>query len=378
MAKLGRTPWLLGILFVLLAAAAWWWNRPAPVVDTGSTTADFRTVMGDLAAQTKQNLGAADDFSVLVTDNAMPIGTVLRVSSTVPVDDESCVALPEPTKRNSPSFAPSVTMSRKLAGSFGLADVVPVLGGSKMGAERSDELELSFQNVGYRLLTDARLAALLAKPECRNSFGNEPRWVIRGYVEGARRLIIRNARDNTLAADIESVSNFDASASGNSELTMIDPAEVPFLQLVSLVQPPKAGEAPVVASAAATVPTAATGQLYIQRDSADQASNAKSAAASFESSGIAVASGIEAIASDKMPSTAQIRYFNDSDRAKAQQAADAIRGDYPDVQVVRVGLPAPTGQLEAWLTSRSAEPAAGAARRSAAVRAPTAERAQRF
>jgi hypothetical protein len=339
--------WAAAIV-AIIAGLLMWINWPEDPAKRPPPT-DFKTIMAGLAGQTKANLGDADDFSVLPTEIAMPIGTVMRVSTTVPIDDEACLAVPEPHKNAAPNFSPSIKMSRRLAGDFGLAKIVPVLGGTKLAAERNDELEVSFDDVGYRILSDSKLDGLLKQPACRAAFGGQPRWVVRGYVAGTRRLIIRNARDNSLAGDIEKVSDFQLSGSGKDELSFIDKTETPFLELVSVVTPPEPGKPAVQATPAAPVAAQTPGLLYVQRDRADRSGDPADAVEALKRTGVSVASAVEAIASDKMPSTTQVRYFNDGDRALAGQVAATLKADYPDVQIIRVGLPAPRGQLEAWL-----------------------------
>lgn len=69
-----------------------------------------------------------------------------------------------------------------------------------------------------------------------------------------------------------------------------------------------------------------------------------------------VESHVERIPTQKMPNGAQVRYFNEVDAAKANRCASILRPDFPKIQVVRVGLPSPKGQLEIWLPKTSRAP----------------------
>jgi len=62
-----------------------------------------------------------------------------------------------------------------------------------------------------------------------------------------------------------------------------------------------------------------------------------------------VESKVQRIPTKKMPDTAQVRYFNESDAAIANRCVEILRKAYPDARVVRIGLPSPRGQLEVWL-----------------------------
>ena len=63
-----------------------------------------------------------------------------------------------------------------------------------------------------------------------------------------------------------------------------------------------------------------------------------------------VAKAIEKIDTTKMPSDPQVRYFNEADRGKAEQITAELKvKGYATAEPVRLGLPAPVGQVEVWL-----------------------------
>ena len=62
-----------------------------------------------------------------------------------------------------------------------------------------------------------------------------------------------------------------------------------------------------------------------------------------------VASSVEKIDSLKMPIVAQVRYFNEADKPLAETALAQLQKQFPNAKLVRIALPAPTGQLEVWL-----------------------------
>jgi hypothetical protein len=92
-----------------------------------------------------------------------------------------------------------------------------------------------------------------------------------------------------------------------------------------------------------------TGPVYLQRDVADSSGNAAKLKDLLAAQAFAVVPQVESIESDKMPSIAQVRYFNKSDEALADKAVAVLRQVYPSAAKLYVGLKAPQGQLEVWL-----------------------------
>ena len=62
-----------------------------------------------------------------------------------------------------------------------------------------------------------------------------------------------------------------------------------------------------------------------------------------------VESTIDKLPTEKMPDTTQVRFFNASDAELANRCLIIVQQRYPNARVVRIGLPAPAGQLEVWL-----------------------------
>ena len=66
-----------------------------------------------------------------------------------------------------------------------------------------------------------------------------------------------------------------------------------------------------------------------------------------------IESQVQKIPPQKMPDTAQVRYFNASDEALANRCVGILKQAYPNARVVRIGLPSPKGQLEVWLPRKT-------------------------
>jgi hypothetical protein len=109
--------------------------------------------------------------------------------------------------------------------------------------------------------------------------------------------------------------------------------------------------------------------VYVQRDKADGSDNADKVLALLTEQRFDVAGQVESIPTDKMPTLAQVRYFNASDEAVADKALAILRQIYPSAAKLFVGLKAPKGQLEVWLPKAGSEKQAAANKRAAMMAA---------
>lgn len=67
------------------------------------------------------------------------------------------------------------------------------------------------------------------------------------------------------------------------------------------------------------------------------------------SANIPVIQRIEGIDSSRAPKFAQVRYFNNDDRAASERVLLELKKEFPDATATRIPLPAPKGQLEVVL-----------------------------
>ena len=87
----------------------------------------------------------------------------------------------------------------------------------------------------------------------------------------------------------------------------------------------------------------------MQRDKADHSGRADKILEALAEQRFNVVYTVEAIDGDKVPKTAQVRYFSPGDEAAADKALALLKQLYPDAAKLYVGLKAPKGQLEVWL-----------------------------
>jgi hypothetical protein len=90
------------------------------------------------------------------------------------------------------------------------------------------------------------------------------------------------------------------------------------------------------------------GIIYIQIDKADHSAAGNELAQELRQSSFNVKS-IEKIQSAQIPKISQVRYSSEGDRAKAEQIQAILKKKRHDA-IIQFFAPAPTGQLEVWLT----------------------------
>lgn len=255
-----------------------------------------------------------------------------------------------------------------------------------------------------QVLADNDITKILSKPECRMSLSTSSVWLVRGYILGQRNFLLKSENANKVKANTK-IASFDIDVgSGNTSVSLTDESEKGFLQIVSQVTFREADVAATVgrteADVAATVwrteaddvatnkggktydaatdkgskgwgiLTADTigdrfviapaiieqpklvgtsGLVYVQRDRQDLSNNGESIVKALQNASFNVERNIERIDSSRMSKTAQVRYFNENDKALANRALTELQRLFPTAVLVRIGLPAPSGQIEIWL-----------------------------
>ena len=322
-----------------------------------------------LAARSSRRIGKADNFQIIVTQAAYPVGTLMRPGTTIPVDYSSCLPASVPPFVKTPSLFPGYEMTSETAAGFGLDEAV-LKGIAEAGGKvaRGKIVRLDFADSGLTTLSDSDVEKLATSTGCA-ALLREKVWLVRGYIFGRRSFQIERSRENSGSAKVTRVANFDVKLSdGNSALSISDTEPVGFLQIISALEPRGASASPapqpsampgtgsfpasvVTANLRVEAPTAPRreGRIYVQRDRADASGSDERLVSALRQAGLEVMPRVEPIASDKMPAAAQVRYFNDEDAALAVKAVDALRLVAPGARTVRIDLPAPPGQLEVWL-----------------------------
>jgi hypothetical protein len=103
----------------------------------------------------------------------------------------------------------------------------------------------------------------------------------------------------------------------------------------------------------ATAPIAAsTGtRIFVQADTSAPHTDAAAFVSFLQGAwpSATVVPQVEFVPSAKMPNSAQVRFFNAADEPLADKCLGIMKQKFPTARKVRIGLSAPTGQLEVWL-----------------------------
>jgi hypothetical protein len=323
----------------------------------------------DMATHATTRLGGETDFQVIPSEVVLPIGALVEKGRSLAEDDVACAVDPEPHAYAVVSLFPNMTFTRSLAANFGLDDAFQQLGKAGVDTGHVQSVVLKLQSASIVALSGQALKDLLARASCHDAIAGRQLFLVRGYIIGQRDFELSDVRTNGVGLTSK-VGSFKITPNGNDAIALSDDQPERFLQIVSEVAAPPdptlighhhayfVGRPPPVAPVAVSKPAralappapASQGRLYIQRDVADDPASALAVQSGLTAQGYDVVKGIEKIPSAKMPSSAQVRYFNQADLAKATQVAAALKGLVnANVKVVRIPLPSPPGQLEIWL-----------------------------
>ena len=345
-------------------------EAPAPKFDS------MDQLNGELAKRAAKQLAFnVDDYRVIVTEAGFAPGTLLQ-PQTARVESWDACALGE--RRLPPlalsSMFPDYAVSNRVAASFGLDEaVLSGLASAKVDVESSRAVMLSFRNVQARFLANDQMRQVLAQPSCQAALASGEHYLVRGEITGQRSLSMKRALKAGASVQAATIGNVAITpVDGAAAVAINDEAPVQFLQIIAVVRPPAVvGGPPQIALPQAvpaplpppptTLPAtggpgrgpasvpALVGIIYVQRDAADASGAAATVVAALRARGMNVARAVEAIPHDRMPGEAQVRYFNESDRAAGEAALALLQAQFPAAKLRKVGLKAPAGQLEVWL-----------------------------
>lgn len=319
-----------------------------PVVSRAAYT-NMDGFLMELATRASERIGNADDFKIVVTQAYYPIGTLMRTGSTIPIDYTACLPTSAPPASPTPSLFPSYELTSGLAIDFGLDnEVVKKLVDFGITVKDTDTISVSVKEPKIQTLADSDLTNLLSRSDCKGVVPTTSAWLVRGYVLGQRTFALKNEKANNVKGKIDKFASFNVSVgSGTASLDLTDSSEVGFLQIVSQVaiSPTSATPSSVVKPQVSAV----LGKVYVQRDRLDTSAKGEQIVAALKAASLGVANSIERIDSSRMPTVAQVRYFNEADKPLAETALAQLQKQFPNAKLTRIALPAPTGQLEVWL-----------------------------
>ena len=222
-----------------------------------------------------------------------------------------------------------------------------------------DAFSYQVKSAEVKVLNDTQFKELIASKDCLDAMNGVPVRMVRGRIFGLRDFSIGTTTTGQLKGKVAKIGSFDVTSGiGNADISIKDPSATAFLQVISILTPPPPRSTnPTTAVQVSAVPASAasagdTGKVYVQQDRTDSV-DTRPIVASLQKS-FSVAGVVEKIDTAKMPRDPQVRYFNDKDREKAEQIATELKTKgYATVEPVRLGLPAPAGQVEVWLPKNS-------------------------
>jgi hypothetical protein len=357
-----------------------WKTWPAPVIPSpaqpaATAVSSVNTIdelQDELAERVASKTKAAKDFQIIVTVFQDPIGTLMEPGRSVADNDTACRPKADPERRSAPNLFPAYQTNLAVAGAFGLDAPLAALGRAGVTTKTDDSVVLTVDQASGQILTGAALRDVLGDPNCRQARGDRTMWLVRGYIGGQRSFTVSRDQSVDLNASTK-LASFNVTPVGSNKMSVQDKAPQLFLQVISEVPAssssgtgssnPNVGPlspstprlAPPSVPAGQAPTTATKGRIYLQQDENDHSPRGAQVIAALHAYN--VVRKIERIPSAKMPGAAQVRYFNEDDRARAQEVAGLLKGIGLDARVVRIGLPSPPGQLEVWFP-RVATPAA--------------------
>jgi hypothetical protein len=365
---------MIAVIAVLIGVlVAWHYSHIPrnPVVTNGggenhvvANVGDFDQFQQDLADRVLRQYGGGKDFSVIVATTAYPLGTLLRSTGSVPADLEDCVPKPLPKPLSASHLFPAYTMSSDTALAANLGSgALQGLDSAGVNLKQSQNITYTIADTQIQIMDDNSVELVTGQGNCGKYISSHPGMrLIRGTVLGKMTFTVKVDNPATVKAQLAKIGGFSISDNpGSSTVSVADNDSQPIVELLSefgngptasIAHPtPHPVEASVSINRSPTSVEPQSPHMYVQMDVQDNPALGVKVVQLLRSSwpSADVESKVQKIPTQKMPDKAQVRYFNESDLAIANRCVGILREAYPDVRVVRIGLPSPKGQLEVWL-----------------------------
>lgn len=353
----------------LIAAAAWGtykYLHPIPSPPKLAVYTVLDNFQRDLAVRAGSQIDPnreAQDFHVWPAAFSEDVGTVLRPNSTYVISYDICAPHPHLAReKNYPNLLPEVRLTQGIAVDAGLdPKAIKGLSDAHVKIENSDTYQLSIEDPKITWLDDAAVEEITALDRCSRLIKQKGHvWLVRGAVSGKRVFEIASKDEGALGGKSQTIGQL--SISGNlatSKVAIRDTESQSFLLLVSEIVPSadQREGVKIIRPSEVRVENLQNGKIYVQQDATDDRFRGASIVQALQNElHLPVVAKVELVPTAKMPSTPQVRYFNDSDLEEANSILNVLRAkldltasrDKAPV-AVRVRLPAPTGQLEVWI-----------------------------
>jgi hypothetical protein len=350
---------------------------------------DLQAKLRDRVFQEYGGAAAGSDFQAIVATPDSSIGTLIRAGGSLPADSSDCIPTPLPKPVPHGGLFPEYNLSSSTAISANLGpNAVQALSSSDLNLGSSSTLTYKIDDPQIQIIADNTVEGLTRTGNCHDYIQAHPGLrFIRGMVTGKITYIVHS--DHPASAKAQLLKDFGkisvADDPGNSTLSISDAESQPIVDLLTIFP------AAVTTAAAATMETMAMNhalnhhnyqsggnaafsppatspdrapasvagpRVYVQADvlepAASSASVVQQLAAAWPSA--MIIPRVERVPSARMPTVAQVRFFNDGDQALAQNCLAILKEKYPNARIVRIGLSSPAGQLEVWLPKFTGQP----------------------
>lgn len=327
---------------------------------------DFDRFQKDLANRVLQQYGAGADsenFSVVVATADYPVGTLYRPTAWVPADFDDCAPSPLPKMYPAGHLFPSYKLSSNTALTANLGPhAIQGLTGAGVNLQQAESVEYTIQNAQVQIMDDKSVDAVSSQGNCGKYIASHPGVrLIRGSITGQMTFTVKVDNPASVKAQLLKLGDITVNDDPQaSTLSVSDNQNQQIVQLLSefhVVQS-KSDAAPIPKTVMAarpvemkTVPAGAPTHIFVEQDKNDAADAGAKVVHLLHSAWpqANVESKVENIPTEKMPGTAQVRFFNAGDADLANKCLAIFKQTYPNAHAVRIGLPSPQGQIEVWL-----------------------------
>ena len=310
----------------------------------------FDLLNADLAKRVKDRILGPNsvtntDFVVGLTNSADPIGTLYRYGTTRAISRSACVDV-TPATVDAYYFPTKYTLTRDATLALGLDPALTKIAELGIDLKNEQGITLEFSQNKQNEVDDAQIDNVISLNQiCKGTIGDKQVSFVRGYVS-LKRSFTASAKDKIdIRIKAQKIGTLTINpVAASREVKIVDDVPSNFIQIIQVVKGTLSGGArPAEVAQDNTL-------SYIQVDASDTSGSVFELEKALKASNVRIADGIEKIKSSQMPAVTQVRYFNETDKSKAESILAIVRRFKPNAITLRVGLPAPSGQTEIWFT----------------------------
>ena len=390
----------LAVVLVMLGVMVGWhyfYPKPHKHQPDAVSVADFDGLQQFLADQVraKFDLGTSP---VAVAPASFDVGTLLDPMQAWPSDYDDCKPAPLPPPISAGHLFPSYQLNSSTAVSTTLgSDALQGLTDTSLKLAHQSKIVYSIDDVQVQLMDVKTVEQVTGKGACGTYLAAHPGVrLIRGIVTGKISFQVITDNPSAMSAKLPKLVNVSVTDDPDSStVTVADEQSSEILQMLAVFSPPPAAApadasavkvpAPVMMPAMQLAPASAGGgaapvlaqptneaaplqplppavppptpavpavaRVYLQQDANDDPNAGAKLATELQATWPAakIEPKIEKVPSARMPTAAQVRFFNAGDAAIAAVCQDHLKSLGINARVVRIGLTAPQQQLEVWL-----------------------------